>query len=106
MDVVAQTERGTPVYLVEGVPENVVPESFIRRGRQQPPPRGSFARWLAETIPLGTCAIIHYQKPNSRTKVIRIFKVGKDGDVFKITARSLRLEDRKRLVAKGILRAS
>jgi hypothetical protein len=104
---VAETERGTPVFLVEGIPEDVVPESFRRRGRTQPPPRGPFAQWLASTIPHGTCAIVHYQKPPpAQSKIIRIYKVGKAGDVFKITSRAIKLADRKRLVADGILRAS
>jgi hypothetical protein len=63
--------------------------------------------WLGSVIPRGTCAIIHYKKPKpSTTTIIRIFKVGKAGDVFKITARSIRLEDRKRLVKAGILNQS
>ncbi len=58
--------------------------------------------WLAKQIPLNTCAIIHY----NGKRVIRIFKVGRDADVFKITARSIKLTDRKRLVEEGILRSS
>ena len=102
MEPVAHTDRGTPVYLIEDPPEDVVPESFKRRRTPAPPPRGPFAAWLASQIPHGACAIVHYNK----RRVIQIFKVGKDADVFKITARSIKLEDRKRLVAEGILRAS
>jgi hypothetical protein len=107
LNQIAVTERGTPVYLIKGVPEDVVPESFRRRGRGQPSPTGPFAMWLGSIIPRGTCAVVHYQKPPpSRSTIIRIFKVGKAGDVFKITARSIRLADRKRLVASGILNQS
>lgn len=103
---VALTERGTPVFLIKGVPEKVVPDSFKRRGRGQPAPLGPFAMWLGSVIPRNTCAIIHYSKPGSTVRIVRIFKIGKSGDLIKITARSIRVDDRKRLVKQGILNAS
>jgi len=94
---IAQTERGTPVYLLEGdLPENLVPKGG-RRGIGTPPPEGALAQWLSERYPKPSCVLIRWRK------FTRIFKLSERGDVFPITARSIKMEDRKRLVEVGLL---
>lgn len=97
---VGVTERGTPVYLIEeDIPESVLPKSCRRaRGSANPAPHGPFSEWLSSRIGRGNCAIVRIGRST------RIYKIGKEGDVFTITARSIAIEDRKRLVADGILK--
>jgi hypothetical protein len=98
-DPVAATDRGTPVYVLgEEIPPDLVPPQFLkRRGLGDPEPRGPFARWLNTLFPRSSAVIVRYRR------YTRIFKIGKGGDVFSLTARSIRPEDRARLVAEGIL---
>lgn len=97
LEVVAQTERGTPVYVLNHpLPEELVPRGN-RRGIGTPPPEGPLAQWLVERFPAPSCVIIRWRK------YTRVFKLSERGDVFPVTARSIKLEDRKRLVADGLL---
>lgn len=96
---VAETERGTPVYVLEEtIPEDIVPPEFRkRRGLGDPAPRGPFSKWLASQFPRSSAVIIRYRR------YTRILKIGKGGDVFGLTARSIRQKDRARLVKQGLL---
>jgi hypothetical protein len=94
---VAQTERGTPVYLLgEEMPDELVPRAS-RRGIGVPPPDGDFAKFLTDRFPAPSCVIIRWHK------YTRIFKLSERGDVFPVTARSIKPDDRKRLVDSGLL---
>lgn len=96
---IAVTDRGTPVYMLEEPwPEGSIP--MMRRGLGNPPPRGVFARFLHAKYAEGSCVIVRHRRS------VRIFKLFREGEVHAITARSIRLEDRKRLVAQGILQRS
>ena len=96
---VAETDRGTPVYLLQDeLPEGLLPKRH--RGIGTPTPDGPFAKWLAEKYPKPSCVIVRYGRS------VKIFKLGERGDVFPITARSIKLEDRRRLVEAGILNKS
>jgi len=97
LEEIAQTERGTPVYLLgEVIPDDLVPKGR-RRGIGTPPPEGAFAQWLVERFPAPSCVIIRWRK------YTRILKLSERGDVFPITARSIKLDDRKRLIDSGLL---
>lgn len=100
MDPIAHTENGTPVYqLTDPIPEEVLPKSLGSRGGQAPAPLGPFAKWLGTKVPVRpACIIVKYKR------YIRIFRVWKTGEVFSVTTRAIRSEDRKRLMAEGILR--
>ena len=92
MEPVGQTERGTPVYyLEEEVSKDILPL------RRQPPPRGQFAIYLHTRFDPPACVIV---KHGTYT---RIFKLSPSGDVFPVTASSIRAEDRRDLIEKGIL---
>lgn len=94
---VAQTERGTPVYvLTEAIPDDLVPKGS-RRGIGTPVPEGPLARWLAERFPAPSCVIIRWRR------YTRIFKLSERGDVFSVSARSIKPDDRKRLIESGML---
>ena len=94
---IAQTERGTPVYMLnDSMPEGLIPKGS-RRGIGTPPPVGAFSSWLTERFPTPSCVIIRWRN------YVRIFKLSERGDVFPVTARSIKLEDRKRLVESGLL---
>lgn len=101
MEPVAHTENGTPVYqLEEAIPEEVMPKGFGAR-RGAPPPNGPFAQWLGTQVPVRpACIIVKFKRQT------RIFRVWKTGEVFSVTARAIKAEDRKRLIAEGILRGS
>lgn len=92
---IAQTERGTPVFLIaEQVPETLLPRS----GRTLSPiPAGPLAEWIAVRH-APPCVVIV-----KRGKRTRIFKLTASGDVIVISARSIQLDDRKRLVEAGII---
>lgn len=96
---VAKTERGTPVYtLDQEIPEELVPPEFKgRRGLGDPEPRGEFARWLRFYYPRSSAIIVRYRR------YTKIFKIGKGGDIFSLTARSILQKDRVRLVKDGLL---
>jgi len=96
---IAATDRGTPVYMLEEPwPEGSIP--VTRRGLGNPAPRGVFARFLHSRYAEGSCVIVRHKRS------VRIFKLFKDGEVHAITARSIKLADRKRLVSEGILQRS
>ena len=97
---IAQTERGTPVYLLEEeVPLDVLPACFRkRRIIRTPPPCGPFSEWLVERFGTQVCVLVRVGVAS------RIFKIGKNGDVFPITARSLPVAERKRLHEAGLLK--
>ena len=98
-DPVARTDRGTPVYLLdEPWPDGSIP--VTRRGLGTPNPRGRFARFLHGIYAEGSCVIVRHKRST------KIFKLFSDGEVHTITARSIRLEDRERLVDQGILQRS
>lgn len=94
MEPVAYTDRGTPVYHLQEIPKDLLPL------KKNSPPTGPFAAYLVQTVGIKACVIIKHRSS------VRIFKVGQSGDVFPVTARAIRIEDRKRLVAEGILRRS
>lgn len=96
---VAHTERGTPVYLLdEPIPEEIVPPEFRKkRGLGVPEPKGDFARWLNRKYPRSSIIIVRYRR------FTRLIKIGKAGDVFSVTARSVLREDRERLIRDGLL---
>ena len=95
LEVVAQTERGTPVYLSE-MPDALVPRTS-RRGIGDPAPNGEFAAYLTERFQAPCCVIIRWGK------FTRIFKLSERGEVFSVSARSIKAADRKRLVESGLL---
>jgi len=99
LSAVAETDRGTPVYVLdEPIPERLVPPQFRKkRGLGDPDPFGPFAKWLASKFPKSSAVIVRYRR------YTRILKIGKGGDVFTLTARSIRREDRARLVREGLL---
>lgn len=100
MDPVAHTENGTPVYqLHDPIPKEVLPKGFGSRGRSAPAPQGPFAKWLGTKVPRRPACIIVRHKRH-----IRIFRVWETGEVFTVTARAIKSDDRKRLIAEGILR--
>lgn len=93
---IATTERGTPVYSMdEELPAGLLPTS--NRGIGSPSPEGALARWLAERYQAPCCVIIRWRKYS------RIFKLSERGDIITVTARSIRVSDRKRLVESGLL---
>jgi len=96
---VAETERGTPVYTLDyEIPPEIVPKEFEKkRGLGEPDPYGPFAAWLNTLYPRSTAVIVRYRR------YTKIFKIGKGGDVFPLTARSVKKEDRARLVKDGLL---
>ena len=95
---VAETDRGTPVYLLaEEIPPELLKPFLTRRGLGTPQPRGHFSKWLAERFPPESCVIVKHRRS------VKIFKIFAAGDVHTITARSIRPEDRKRLVEEGVL---
>ena len=97
LEVIARTDRGTPVYLLgDDMPDELVPRAY-RRGIGVPPPDGDFARFLTDRFPAPSCVIMRWRK------YTRIFKLSERGDVFPVTARSIKLDDRKRLVESGLL---
>lgn len=96
---IAETDRGTPVYMLEEAwPTGSIP--VTRRGLGNPPPHGEFARFLHARYAEGSCVIVRHKRS------VRIFKLFKQGEVHAITARSIKLVDRKRLVSQGILQRS
>lgn len=99
LPIVALTERGTPVYVLkEPIPAKVVPPEFKKkRGLGDPAPFGKFAGWLADRFPRSSAVIVRYRR------YTRIIKIGKSGDIFSLTARSIRKEDRARLIKEGLL---
>lgn len=99
LPVVALTERGTPVYVLQDpIPESVVPPEFKKkRGLGDPAPFGQFAKWLAGKFPRSSAVIVRYRR------YTRIIKIGKSGDIFSLTARSICRKDRVRLIKDGLL---
>src|SRR6056300_139207 len=97
--LVAQTDRGTPVYLLMcNVPEEVLPMSLKRRGEDGPEPHGEFSSWLSNFVPTNSCVIVKHKRR------IGIYKINARRELLKITARSNRKDDRARLAEEGILR--
>jgi len=96
---IAMTERGTPVYSLDNeLPADLLPRSAARsRGLSVPAPEGPLAKWLAERYPAPCCVIIRWRKYS------RILKLSERGDIISVSARSIRIEDRKRLIEDGIL---
>lgn len=95
---VAETDRGTPVYLLEEeIPKELLAPFLTRRGLGTPQPNGYFARWLGQRFPVESCVIVRHKRS------VKIFKIFSAGDVHTITARSIKPEDRKRLVEDGVL---
>jgi hypothetical protein len=95
---VAQTERGTPVYVLsEELPADMVPRGGGSRGIGTPPPQGPLAKWLAERYPAPSCVIIRWRR------FTRIIKLSERGDIISVSARSIVAADRQRLVEAGIL---
>jgi len=96
---IATTERGTPVYSMDGeLPDNLLPRPATRtRGIGAPAPEGPLAKWLAERYPAPCCVIIRWRKYS------RILKLSERGDIITVSARSIRIEDRRRLVEAGLL---
>jgi hypothetical protein len=83
---------------MDPIPDDVLPKGFGTRSGK-PPPKGTFASWLATKVPVRpACIIVRYKRH------IRIFRVWRTGEVFTVTARAIKIEDRKRLVQEGILR--
>lgn len=98
LERVAETERGTAVYLLKSdIPDILMPKGGGRRGIGAPQPKSPLAAWLLVHCPQPACIIIRYRR------YARIFKITPDGEVFPITARSIKLEDRLRLVEQGLL---
>lgn len=99
--VVGETNYGTPVFHFTGkIPDGLLPKGFGQRaasmvlGSEHP-----FSCWLLELLSTyPACVIVRMGR------VTRIFKISKSCEVFTITARSIREEDRKRLAADGVLR--
>lgn len=79
-------------------PEGSIP--VTRRGLGTPSPRGVFARFLHALYEEGECVIVRHKRS------VKIFKLFSQGEVHAITARSIRMEDRKRLVEQGVLQRS
>lgn len=95
-EAIAMTERGTPVYLLnEEVPDDLLPKRS--RGIGQPTPEGPLAKWLAERFPAPSCVILRWRR------FTRILKLSERGDVFTVSARSIAVDDRRRLIEAGIL---
>lgn len=98
---IAETDRGTPVYLLEEeIPKDMLTQLMTRRGLGTPHPKGRFSRWLCERFPVEACVIVKHKRS------VKIFKIFEAGDVHTITARSIAIEDRKRLVKEGVLNRS
>lgn len=94
---VAYTERGQPVYVLDKkIPDGIKPKGR-RRGIGTPDPVGPFANWLRDIYGQNVCVIVKEGRHS------RIFKIGMGGDVFPVSARSIEVKDRKRLVSKGLL---
>lgn len=95
---IAHTERGQPVYVLDrAIPVDIMPKGRGRRGIGTPEPKGGFALWLLDLYGQDTCVIVKHGRHS------RIFKIGINGDVFPISARSIEVEARKRLVGMGLL---
>jgi len=93
---IAETERGTPVYvLTEELPTELLGKSA--RGIAAPSPDGPLAKWLAERYPAPCCIVLRWRKYS------RILKLSERGDIITVSARSIRIEDRKRLIEAGII---
>lgn len=96
MDPIVYTERGSPVYVLEGGwPPGSIP--MTKRGLKDPPPSGRFAKYLHSLFNVGDCVIIKHKRA---TKIIKLWP---EGEVYTITARALRPRDRAILTKQGIL---
>lgn len=98
---IAETIWDTPVYSYPGeVEPGIIPKNMLKRSQGDIlRPDSDFAAFLARVLPRRPACIIM-----RHGKYIRIFKLGRTGEVFTVTARSIKEEDRKRLVELGVLK--
>lgn len=100
LEPIAETLYGTPVYHVMKIPEGIVTRKWFRKPPADVIPHTDpFAQWANGFIPKRPSVfILKYGK------VTRVFKVCPTHEIYILTARSIREDDRKRLSAAGILR--
>jgi len=93
---IIHTDRGSPVYVLDRPwPEDSLP--VTKRGIGEPPPAGEFAKFLHALYPVKSCVIVRHKRST------KIFKLFDGGEVYKISARSLKSRDRDILTKQGIL---